>query len=56
MPDERFVGAHVRTATLEDLDEIAAMKQRAFISSPVQTFFSGAKAVSGIPLIQSRPN
>ncbi|KAJ7927895.1 hypothetical protein B0H13DRAFT_2653321 [Mycena leptocephala] len=44
MPDERFVGAYVRTATLEDLDEIAAMKQRAFISSPVQTFFSGAKA------------
>ncbi|KAJ7826250.1 hypothetical protein B0H13DRAFT_2121301, partial [Mycena leptocephala] len=46
MPDERFVGAYVRTATLEDLDEIAGMKQRAFISSPVQTFFSGAKAVT----------
>jgi hypothetical protein len=38
-------GAYVRTATVYDLDELAAMTQRAFISSPPQTFFSGATAV-----------
>ncbi|KAJ7315427.1 hypothetical protein DFH08DRAFT_972124 [Mycena albidolilacea] len=35
-------GAHVRTATVDDLDELGATTQRAFISSPPQMFFSGA--------------
>ncbi|KAJ7315429.1 hypothetical protein DFH08DRAFT_820682 [Mycena albidolilacea] len=37
-------GAYVRTATVYDLDELAAMTQRAFISNPPQMFFSGATA------------
>ncbi|KAJ6608898.1 acyl-CoA N-acyltransferase [Mycena sp. CBHHK59/15] len=37
-------GASVRVATVADLDELAAMNQRAFISSPPQTYFSAATA------------
>ncbi|KAF7340803.1 N-acetyltransferase domain-containing protein [Mycena sanguinolenta] len=38
------VAVHIRVATVADLDELAAMNQRAFISSPPQTYFSGANA------------
>ncbi|KAJ7620100.1 acyl-CoA N-acyltransferase [Roridomyces roridus] len=33
---------HIRVATVTDLDELAALNQRAFIASPPQTFFSQA--------------
>jgi hypothetical protein len=46
MPDSETRGsaqgsgaAYVRTATVDDLDELGAMTQRAFISSPPQMFF-----------------
>ncbi|KAJ6562533.1 acyl-CoA N-acyltransferase [Mycena capillaripes] len=43
MPEpESSPAAHVRLATAEDLDELAAMGQRAFISSRPQTYLSGA--------------
>ncbi|KAJ7655277.1 hypothetical protein DFH06DRAFT_1329612 [Mycena polygramma] len=35
-------GVYIRVANAKDLNELAAMIQRAFISSPPQTFFSGA--------------
>jgi hypothetical protein len=38
-------GAYVRTTTVDDLDELGAMTQRAFISSSPQMFFSGATPV-----------
>ncbi|KAJ7465793.1 hypothetical protein B0H11DRAFT_1870053 [Mycena galericulata] len=47
MPDEEVAeisGAHVRIASLEEIDEVAVMMQKAFISSPVQAYFSNAKA------------
>ncbi|KAF7332826.1 Acyl-CoA N-acyltransferase [Mycena venus] len=44
MPDDEASGAHVRIATLEEIEEVAAMLQRAFIASPVQAYFSNAKA------------
>ncbi|KAJ7885785.1 hypothetical protein B0H14DRAFT_2498778 [Mycena olivaceomarginata] len=44
MPDDEASGAHVRIATLDEIDEIAGMMQRAFISSPVQAYSSNAKA------------
>ncbi|KAJ7368989.1 hypothetical protein DFH08DRAFT_37258 [Mycena albidolilacea] len=43
MPEsESSSAAYVRIATVEDLDELAAMKQRAFISSRPQNFLAGA--------------
>ncbi|KAJ7873519.1 hypothetical protein B0H14DRAFT_2719790 [Mycena olivaceomarginata] len=41
MPDDEVSGAHVRIATLNEID---GMMQRAFLSSPVQAYFSNAKA------------
>ncbi|KAK7063635.1 N-acetyltransferase domain-containing protein [Favolaschia claudopus] len=38
-------GVQIRVATVADLDELAAMNQCAFISSPPQTYFSGATSV-----------
>lgn len=35
----------IRVATSNDLDELARMNQKAFISSAPQTFFSGANRV-----------
>jgi hypothetical protein len=56
-------GAYVRTAAVDDLDELGAITRRAFISSPPQMFFSGATSVrsrfltccaAGIPAIDRR--
>ncbi|KAJ7669075.1 hypothetical protein B0H17DRAFT_1162252 [Mycena rosella] len=46
----------VRLATVNELDELAEMNQRAFISSPPQTYFSGATAASsfGLPASSRR--
>ncbi|KAJ7191864.1 hypothetical protein GGX14DRAFT_480875 [Mycena pura] len=44
MPSDAPPRAHIRVATVADLDELAAMNQRAFLSSPPQSYFSGANA------------
>ncbi|KAL0570279.1 hypothetical protein V5O48_011690 [Marasmius crinis-equi] len=36
----------IRVATVEDLEDLAAMNQRAFINSPTQTFLAGLRAVN----------
>jgi hypothetical protein len=47
--------AYVRVASVADLEELAAMNQRAFISSPLQTYFSGADTASAFAHGTSNP-